>query len=150
EPVRVSQTWPYDRARLSQQGRRWRRSRRRRAWRSRRAQVHQTVTALSEPAARASEARVSRLRWWKEALIILAFYGVDSVSRDVAGSTKVASEEVHAFHNAKKIVDAERFFHIFVEHGVQRAFSHMGSLTSPFLQFWNTYYGTAHFVVTVV
>jgi membrane-associated phospholipid phosphatase len=86
-------------------------------------------------------------RWWKEVLFIAAFYGVYSVVRNQFGSARLSSlsEPVPAFDNALRIIRAERLVGLFHEESIQEWFlpSHR------FIQFWNVYYGTAHFVVTI-
>ena len=91
--------------------------------------------------------REHRLHWWKEALIIAAFYLVYSWIRNQFGSNTIAADGVPeaAFHNAEKVIRAERALGLFHEESVQELF-----LSKPwFLQFWNVYYGTAHFAVTL-
>jgi len=85
---------------------------------------------------------VPRLRWWREALYILAFYAVYTGVRNTQGSASVSEE--HARHNAHHVISIERALHIFQEHRIQHAF--LGH--KLFLQFWDVFYGTAHFVVT--
>jgi hypothetical protein len=85
-----------------------------------------------------------RLRWWKEVLYILAFYGVYSAIRNSQGSATVSA--AHAFNNARHVISLERALGIFHEEAVQEAF--LGQRW--FIQFWNLFYGTFHFVVTVV
>ncbi len=86
----------------------------------------------------------SRLRWWKEVLYIAAFYGVYSVIRNTQGSATVSA--AHAFGHARAVIRVERVFGLFVEERVQDGF--LG--WRWFIQFWNLYYGTFHFVVTIV
>ena len=90
----------------------------------------------------------TRLRWWKEALTIAAFYGLYSIVRNTQGSASVS--QTHAYRNATLVIRIERRFHLFFERGVQQVFEGMGAATRVFFQFWNTYYGVAHFVVTIV
>ena len=87
-----------------------------------------------------------RLYWWKEALLVVAFYGVYSITRNRFGSQRVnlGEEPVHAFNNAIHLIDFEKALHIFREQQIQSWFLNYG----VFLQFWNTFYGTAHFIVT--
>jgi hypothetical protein len=83
-----------------------------------------------------------RLHWWREVLYVAAFYVVYTAVRNTQGSATVSAE--HAFHNARRVIQAERVLGLFHEHQVQRAF-----LSARwFLQFWNLFYGTAHFIVT--
>jgi len=88
-------------------------------------------------------AQRSRLRWWKEVLYIAAFYGVYSFIRNTQGSASVSADE--AFANARAVIDAERALGLYFEEGVQEAF--LG--WRWFIQFWNLFYGTFHFVVTI-
>ena len=88
--------------------------------------------------------RPSRLRWWREVLYILAFYGVYSVVRNTQGSATVS--ESHAFSNALEVIRWEKALWMYHERAVQEAF--LG--WRPFIEFWNIFYGTFHFVVTVV
>src|SRR5205807_7835692 len=83
-----------------------------------------------------------RLRWWKEVLYVLAFYLVYTAIRNTQGSATVSI--AHAKDNALDIIRWERSLGIFHEQGMQNAF--LGSRT--FLEFWNLFYGTFHFIVT--
>lgn len=84
------------------------------------------------------------LRWWKEALYIAAFYGVYSLIRNTQGSATVSA--AHAFNNARHVIRVERALGVFHEQAVQKAF--LG--WRAFIQFWNLFYGSFHFVVTIV
>lgn len=92
--------------------------------------------------------REHRTYWWKEALIMGAFYLLYSWSRNLFGSAHISLESgqqpLRAFHNAEKIINLERMIGLFHEESVQDWFLQFRG----FIQFWNTYYGTAHFVVT--
>ncbi|MGI8983112.1 MAG: phosphatase PAP2 family protein [Acidimicrobiales bacterium] len=88
-------------------------------------------------------APLRRLRWWKEVLYIVAFYGVYSVIRNTQGSASVS--EALAFSHARQVIDIERALGLYVEEGIQQAF--LG--WRWFIQFWNLFYGTFHFVVTI-
>jgi hypothetical protein len=85
-----------------------------------------------------------RLRWWKEVLIIGTFYVVYSWIRNQFGSSGTASSPALPFRNALDVINLEASIGLFVEHRMQSAF--LGA--KGFLQFWNTFYGTAHFAVT--
>ena len=80
-----------------------------------------------------------RLRWWREVLLIIGFYGIYSVIRNQFGSSY--SE---ALHHAHEVVRIERAVGLFHEESIQQWFLGWRS----FIQFWNLYYGTFHFVVT--
>ncbi len=83
------------------------------------------------------------LRWWREVLYALAFYFVYSYIRNKFGSATVGVE--HAFNNAKALIAMERAIGLFHEESIQQVF--LGH--RRFMQFWNIYYGTFHFVVTI-
>ena len=77
-------------------------------------------------------------------LYIAAFYGVYSFIRNTQGSATVSA--AHAFANAREIIRLEEAAGLYFEEGLQDAF-----LDSRwFIQFWNLFYGTFHFVVTIV
>jgi hypothetical protein len=86
-----------------------------------------------------------RLRWWQEVLFVLAFYGIYSVIRNQFGSagSPVASD-AEALDHAREIIRLERAIGLFQEHTIQQWFIDWRS----FIQFWNLFYGTFHFVVT--
>ncbi|HZQ29134.1 MAG TPA: phosphatase PAP2 family protein [Acidimicrobiales bacterium] len=85
---------------------------------------------------------VPRLRWWRELVYIAGFYAVYTAVRNTQGSATVSAER--AFHNARRVIRVERVFGIYHEHQIQHVF--LGHRL--FLQFWDVFYGTAHFVVT--
>jgi hypothetical protein len=91
--------------------------------------------------------RERKLYWWKEALIIAIFYLLYSLARNQFGSARVNvdGEPLHAFNNAIKVIRVERALGLFHEETVQDWFLPYRG----FMQFWNTFYGTAHFIVTV-
>jgi len=76
-------------------------------------------------------------------LYIAAFYGVYSYIRNTQGSASVSAD--HAFANAREIIRLERAMGLYFEEGVQEAFLD----DRWFIQFWNLFYGTFHFVVTI-
>ena len=80
-------------------------------------------------------------------LIIASFYAVYSVVRNQFGSNRLAGgdEPLHAFNNALQVIRFERFVHLFHEPWLQRQFLPYRT----FVQFWNVYYGTGHFIVTI-
>lgn len=98
-----------------------------------------TATA---PTTSAGTARV-RLRWWREVVYIAVFYGVYTAIRNHGIAADASGA---AFHHAKQMIGVERAVGLFHEESLQDAF--LG--TKWFIQFWNIFYGTAHFVVTVV
>lgn len=88
-----------------------------------------------------------RLHWWKETLIVSAFYLLYSLARNQFGSARVDAGEAprHAFNNAMRVIDAERAIGLFHEESMQEWFLSQ----RWFIQFWNVFYGTAHFFVTL-
>ena len=88
-----------------------------------------------------------RLLWWKEVLIIVSFYAVYTAVRNRFGSARLDAlgAPVHAFHNALSVIRVERAIGLFHEAAIQRRFLPH----TTFMRFWNVYYGTAHFAVTI-
>jgi membrane-associated phospholipid phosphatase len=88
-----------------------------------------------------------RVLWWKEAVLVAAFYGLYSLVRNQFGSAQLAPGEapVEAFENALRVIRWERWLGIYDEQRIQEFFLGWGE---SFIRFWNVYYGTLHFVVT--
>jgi hypothetical protein len=84
-----------------------------------------------------------RLRWWFEILLVLSFYGIYSSIRNVFGSAAVGPDR--ALQNAHYVIDIERAVGLFHEEAIQDFFIEW----SGFIRFWNIFYGTFHFVVTI-
>ena len=91
----------------------------------------------------APESHGVRLRWWMEAAYIGVFYAVYTGIRNTQGSARVG--ELHAFNNAKKIINFERALNVFIEESVQEAFLRV----RWFMRALNIFYGTGHFIVTL-
>lgn len=91
--------------------------------------------------------RLHRVYWWKEAFIVLVFYLIYSWTRNQFGSNRIAAEgtPAMAFHNAERIIRIELAMGLYHEQTVQAWFLPY----TWFIQFWNAYYGIAHFVVTL-
>lgn len=89
-----------------------------------------------------------RLLWWKEVLIIVTFYAVYTWIRNRFGSARLleTGEPVHAFNNALRVIRVERALGLFHEESIQQHFL----AWRGFIKFWNVYYGTAHFIVTIL
>jgi hypothetical protein len=84
----------------------------------------------------------TRPRWWREVAYVLAFYGVYTLirNRGISGDTRDV-----AFRHAKQIIGWERALGTYHEETIQ-------DWLLPyewFIAFWNVFYGTAHFAVTV-
>ena len=97
----------------------------------------------TEVASDALQPRTKRIRhgWLLETGVGIVVYFVYDALRDRAMGTSAS-----AFHHAKQVVDIERLFGLYQEHRIQQAFLDW----SPFVSFWNIYYGTIHFVIPVV
>jgi len=102
---------------------------------------------VSEPV----EIQRSKLRavmpWVHEILVIGVVYMVYSFVRNQFGSATLAigDEPEHAFNNAVDIIKLEKAIGLFHEQAIQNWF--IG--TRWIIQFFNIFYGTAHFVVTL-
>ena len=84
-----------------------------------------------------------RLRWWREVVFVLTFYGIYSYIRNQFGSPKLSYPQ-HALAHARSVIDFERLLGLYHEETIQDWF--LG--WRAFIQFWNLFYGTFHFVVT--
>ncbi len=91
--------------------------------------------------------RQHRLLWWKEALIVAAFYAVYTWTRNLFGSNKIAADGIpdQAFTNAERVIQFERWLGLFHEETIQDWFLPYRT----FIQFWNIFYGVLHFAVTL-
>ena len=91
--------------------------------------------------------REHRTHWWKEAGIMAAFYTVYTLTRNRFGSITVGDTDIPmaAFNNAMKVIQVERALGLFHEESIQEWFLPY----RWFIQAMNTYYGTAHFAVTI-
>jgi PAP2 superfamily len=99
--------------------------------------------------ARVVPERTHRLYWWKEVLIIGVGYFIYSWTRNQFGSNRIAADGVpeQAFHNAERVIRVERMLGLYHEESIQEFFL---AWPRAFIQFWNTYYGTAHFFFTIL
>jgi hypothetical protein len=92
----------------------------------------------------------ARLRWWREAIYIALFYAVYSVVRNLQGT------EARARQNAKLVISIEKHTGLYHEHAVQHWFGLRPDADFPhlhwhtFIEFWNMFYGSAHFIVTII
>lgn len=83
------------------------------------------------------------MKVWREVAIVLAFYAAYTYVRNRFGSASVPPEV--AYTNAQKIIGIEQRLGIFSEQSLQGllAGSHVAAA------FWNTFYASLHFVVTI-
>ena len=97
--------------------------------------------------AAATAPRVHRVHWWKEVALMAVFYIVYSWIRNQFGSNRLAAEGIPraAFRNAEAVIGWEQALGLYVEGPIQQAFLPW----TWFIQFWNAFYGIAHFVVTL-
>ena len=72
------------------------------------------------------------------------FYGIYSLIRNTQGSATVSA--ARALANARQVISIEEAVGLFHERAVQQAFVGW----RPFIEFWNFFYGTFHFAVTIV
>ena len=90
------------------------------------------------------EVREHRTRWWKEVALMGSIYFVYSLTRNRFGSSLLAGSE-QAFNNATKVIRFERAVGLYHEESIQQWFLPYRGI----IQAFNTFYGTAHFAVTI-
>lgn len=94
-----------------------------------------------------TDASVDRagLKWWHELLLAGAFYFVYSQVRNLFG----AGPESHhiAFEHARDIIRIEEAMGLWFEPDLQRWY--LALPAHGLIKFWNIFYGTAHFIVTI-
>ena len=83
------------------------------------------------------------MKWWLEIALILIFYLIYSFARNQFGSASVSARK--AFENAEIIIDLEKSIGTFKELQIQNFIIEW----EWFIQFWNVFYGTFHFGVTI-
>jgi len=93
-------------------------------------------------AAGTGPARRSPSRWWRELLIVAAFYGIYTAIRDLRGAAPAAVGQ--AYRNAKRVIALERHLGIYHEQQIQHFFLPERGL----IQAFDVWYGTTQFVVT--
>lgn len=84
-------------------------------------------------------------QWWREVLIATAFYLIYSAIRNVFGAS--AESRTIAFRHARGIIKIESWFGLWVEPAIQQWY--LALPFNGFIRFWNIFYGTAHFFVTI-
>jgi hypothetical protein len=89
-----------------------------------------------------------RLKLWREALYVLGVYLVYSTVRNRFGSA--GGEPGHAngiaFGHALDIIRIQDALRLYIERSIQLWY--LGLPGHGFIQVWNIFYGTAHFIVT--
>ncbi len=86
-----------------------------------------------------------RPRWWVEITITLVFYLVYSTVRNQFGSAIGGTINDRALRNAEWVIDGERAIGLFREQWIQEQFLDF----DWFIRFWNIFYGSFHFGVTL-
>lgn len=85
------------------------------------------------------------LKWWLEATMTLAFYIVYSAIRNQFGSALGDSVRRRSYENALDIIGIEKAIGLYHEEWIQQRFLDW----EWFIVFWNVFYGTFHFIVTI-
>ncbi len=85
------------------------------------------------------------LRWWIEILLTLGFYVVYSAIRNQFGSALGERIRDSAYDNAIRVIDGEAALGLYLEEWVQARFIDW----DWFMVFWNVFYGSFHFLVTI-
>lgn len=90
----------------------------------------------------------SHLRWWREVLLVLAFYVVYSAVRNLFGSQGTGDDidASVAYEHARQMIDLERALGLYFEHRLQQWYLDLPAM--GLIRLWNIFYGTAHFIVT--
>ena len=102
-----------------------------------------TTQILSRPTA--PPADDAGIKWWVEALITLVFYVIYTTIRNQFGSALAGNILERALDNAIKVIDIEKAVGLYHEEWIQAIFLDLDS----FIVFWNVFYGTFHFGVTI-
>jgi len=98
---------------------------------------------LTEASPRVLLAQPRRSQWWREVLIVAAFYGLYSLVRDLRGDRPVSAAQ--ALTNAKRVISLERWVHAFHEAAIQQDFlSHRWLIEAC-----DDYYGSLHFLAVI-
>jgi len=90
-----------------------------------------------------SEKLSPRLRWWFEILFVFAFYVVYTSIRN--GLSAGPETTTLALEHAQQVIDVEQWIGLFQEQRIQEFFLS----NTHFIRFWNVFYGTLHFAVTI-
>ncbi|MCB0971709.1 MAG: phosphatase PAP2 family protein [Acidimicrobiales bacterium] len=102
-------------------------------------------TGSPERARRVDPGASEGLHWWREVLLAAVFYAVYSQVRNLFGAGP--ESRTIAFRHARGVIEVEEWVGLWFEPRLQQwylALPHDG-----LIRFWNIFYGTAHFVVTI-
>lgn len=88
------------------------------------------------------------LRWWKEALYVLALYFVYSAVRNSFGSSGGGDivDPTAAFNHAKAVITVQERLGLYFEPHLQQWYLDLPA--RGLIRLWNIFYGTAHFLMT--
>ena len=100
------------------------------------------LTTKQRSPIRAGAPRIG-MRWWVEVMLLLAFYIIYTIVRNLFGSAAVDPDR--AYRNAERVMDIERRLGTFWELRVQGWFVDQ----EIFLSIWNHFYGSCHFGVPI-
>lgn len=81
-------------------------------------------------------------RWWREIVLIAAFYALYTAIRDLRGTRPVSVAQ--AFHNARRVIALERHLGVFHEAQIQ----HWALTDHLLIRLLDDWYGSTHFLVT--
>ena len=85
------------------------------------------------------------LKWWIEAAMTLVFYVVYSAIRNQFGSALGDSVRRRSYENALDVIGVEEAMGLYIEEWTQQQFLDW----DWFIVFWNVFYGSFHFIVTI-
>lgn len=85
------------------------------------------------------------LRWWRELLLVLVFYGLYSLVRSTFGAGP--ESRTIAFRHARGVIRVEETLGLWFEPALQQWYLDLPA--NGFIRGWNIFYGTAHFAVTI-
>lgn len=108
--------------------------------------LHLESSIVSGQATIVNASRRTLRPWMREVLFIAPVYALYSIVRNQFGSAHlgVGDAPIHAFNNAVTVIDVEKALGLFHEVAIQEWFLNTWAVT-----FFNVFYGTAHFGVTV-
>lgn len=94
--------------------------------------------------------RRRRLRWWREVVYTVSIYLVYSTVRNMFGSAGGPTGQANgiAYGHALDVIDVEEAMGLYFEQDLQEWYLDLPG--NGFIEFWNVFYGTAHFIVTAV
>jgi len=85
------------------------------------------------------------LRWWRELVLVLIFYGLYSMVRSTFGAG--SESRTIAFRHARGVIRVEDTLGLWFEPSLQQWYLDLPN--HGFIRGWNIFYGTAHFAVTI-